>query len=250
MGHLRGGDRLEAGGDEGYAEVGGAVGQRRGGHQLREGVTGGKGDGVIGNDKIPLGIDGPNGHPEAGAHGLGASAPGLAARAARRCRLTRHKDLQLCERPGLTVIDGLVLEVFVPSVILVAVTVAVPAVFSVTLKVCVPKLRAALNGRVALLSLEVVATVSLVVIVFQFVPTALTITLKATPAVCAVGVPVFPEVVPGAAVSPGISTCSLVKSVSYTAMEELPVALLKAVEPPVLPAVTNWICTLSTYKRS
>ena len=44
---------------------------------------------------------------------------------------------------------------------------------------------------------------------FQFASTALTVTLNAPPAVCAVGVPVLPVAVPGAAVSPGRRIWSL-----------------------------------------
>lgn len=56
----------------------------------------------------------------------------------------------------LTVIDGLVLAVFVGSVMSEAVTVAVvPPVFSVTLKFFVPAANAASAGNVALASLEV-----------------------------------------------------------------------------------------------
>ena len=47
------------------------------------------------------------------------------------------------------------------------------------------------------------ATVSVAVTTFQFASTALTVTLKAPPAVWADGVPVLPLAVPGAAVSPG-----------------------------------------------
>ena len=60
---------------------------------------------------------------------------------------------------------------------------AVPAVFSVTLKLFVPEIRAALAGSSALASLEVTATVSFVLIMFQLASTALTVTLKAVPAV-------------------------------------------------------------------
>ena len=58
-------------------------------------------------------------------------------------------------------------------------------------------------GRVALLSLEVMLTRSLVETKFQLASTALTLTVKALPAVCAEGAPVLPLAVPGAAVSPG-----------------------------------------------
>src|SRR5438552_3883827 len=97
-----------------------------------------------------------------------------------------------------------------------AVTVALPAVLAVMLKLLVPPTRAALAGRAALESLELIATVSFVLITFQFASTALTVTLKAVPAVCAVGVPVFPLAVPGVAVSPGIRSCSLAKGPAVT----------------------------------
>ena len=44
---------------------------------------------------------------------------------------------------------------------------------------------------------------------FQLASTALTITPSPVPATCVVGVPVLPLPVPGAALSPGINTCSL-----------------------------------------
>ena len=42
--------------------------------------------------------------------------------------------------------------------------------------------------------------------------TALTVTVNGLPAVCAVGVPVLPVAVPGAAVSPGSRICSFAKA--------------------------------------
>src|SRR5436853_6308516 len=97
--------------------------------------------------------------------------------------------------------DGLVLAVLVLSVMSLAVTVALPAVFSVTLNVFVPELSAALDGSAALLSDDVMPTLSPTVLTtFQLASTALTVILKAVPAVSAVGVPVFPLEVPGAAV--------------------------------------------------
>jgi len=54
---------------------------------------------------------------------------------------------------------------------------------SVTLKLFVPTERAALAGRTALGSLEVIETVSLVLIKFQLASTALTVTLNALPAI-------------------------------------------------------------------
>ena len=83
-----------------------------------------------------------------------------------------------------------------------------PAVFGVTESVLVPATSAAFAGRLALASVEVMPTVSVELTTFQFASTALTVTLKTPPAVCADGVPVLPEAVPGAAVSPGSRICS------------------------------------------
>ena len=91
-------------------------------------------------------------------------------------------------------------------------TVALPDVFRVTLKLLVPLTSAALAGNAALRSLEVIEIVSLVFTTFQFASTALTVTLKAAPAVCDMGDPVLPLAVPGAAVSPGTSSCKLAKA--------------------------------------
>ena len=62
-----------------------------------------------------------------------------------------------------------------------AVTVALPAVLTVTLKLLLPPTSAALTGNAAFVSLEVMATVSLVTIKFQLASTALTVTVKAAP---------------------------------------------------------------------
>src|SRR3989454_5767998 len=103
-----------------------------------------------------------------------------------------------------------------------AVTVALPAVLSVTLKVFVPEVRVEFAGKAALLSDDVIPTLSLTVLTtFQFASTALTVTLKAVPAVSAVGVPVLPLEVPGAAVSPGASNCNFTKDAAFTVMDEL-----------------------------
>ncbi len=102
-----------------------------------------------------------------------------------------------------------VLAVLMASDTSLAVTVAVPAVPKVTLKVAVPPERAASAGSVAVASLLVMSTVSSAVGGrFQFASTALTVTVKAMPACCGSGVPVLPKAVPGAAVSPGMSNCS------------------------------------------
>src|SRR6266550_2035859 len=118
---------------------------------------------------------------------------------------------------AFTVMDELVLAVLVPSVLSVAVTVRLPPDFKVTLKVFVPATRAALAGSTALLSDEVIATVSVAfVITFQLASTALTVTLNAVPAVWAVGEPVLPVAVPGADASPGANNCSLAKAPTLT----------------------------------
>src|SRR5437899_12465503 len=116
---------------------------------------------------------------------------------------------------------GLVLTVIAGRVTSDAVTVALPAVFRVTLRVFVPLTRAELAGKLALASLELIATVSLVLTTFQLASTALTVTLKAVPAVCAVGVPVLPLAVPGAALSPGSSSCNLVQAPAVTVIAGL-----------------------------
>ena len=127
----------------------------------------------------------------------------------------------------MIVIDGLVLAVFVLSVMSLAVTVALPAVFSVILKVFVPELRVEFAGKAALLSEDVMPALSLIVLTtFQFASTALTVTLKAVPAVSAVGVPVLPVEVPGAAVSPGTTNCNFTKDPAFTVMDELVLAVL------------------------
>src|SRR5262249_10902109 len=126
----------------------------------------------------------------------------------------------------VTLIEGLVLEGIVPCVTSEAVTVAVPAVFSVTLATLLPLTSAPLPGSVAFASLEVIETVSFVLTTFQFASTAFTVTLKAVPAVSAVGVPVLPLAEPGAAVSPGVNSCSLAKAPAFTVTDELVFAVL------------------------
>ena len=100
-----------------------------------------------------------------------------------------------------------------------------PAVLSVTLKLFVPLTSAALAGKAAFVSVDVMATVSFVLITFQLASTAFTETLKAAPAVCAEGVPVFPLVVPGAAVSPGTSNCIFANAPAFTWMAGLVLAV-------------------------
>src|ERR1051325_8383174 len=64
---------------------------------------------------------------------------------------------------------------------------------------------------------------------FQFASTAFMVIASGAPADCAVGVPVLPVVVPGAAVSPGTSNCNRVNAPAFTSKPLLvPVSL-----PPV-----------------
>ena len=126
-------------------------------------------------------------------------------------------------------IAGLVLALLLPSETSEAVSVTEPLVLKVMLKVCVPAASAALEGIVALLSVEVMPTVSVTELTrFQLASTALTVTLKAVPAVCAIGVPVLPLIVPGAAVSPGTSSCSLANPAALTVIDGLVFAVLVA----------------------
>src|SRR5207248_226627 len=120
--------------------------------------------------------------------------------------------------------EGLVLEGLVASVMSLAVMVELPAVLNVTLKVLIPATRAALAGSVSFGSVVVMPTVWVELATFQKSSTALTVTLKAVPAVWAVGAPVLPLAVPGAAVSPGTNSCSLVKAAAFTVMAELVLA--------------------------
>src|SRR5207237_3082957 len=137
------------------------------------------------------------------------------------------KSCSLVKAPTFTVMAGLVLAVLAPSVLSLAVTVRLPAVFRVTLKFFVPATNAALAGNVALTSLEVIPAMSLIVLTkFQLASTALTVTVKGVPAVWAVGVPVLPVPVPGAAVSPDTRSCSFVNAPAFTVIDGLVLAVL------------------------
>jgi hypothetical protein len=117
----------------------------------------------------------------------------------------------------LTVIDGLVLGVLAPFEMSVAVSVWLPPVLRLIEKLFVPETNAASGGKVAPLSEEVIRTVSVTVLIrFQLASTALTVTTKELPASWTVGVPVLPDAVPGAAVSPGTNSCSLVNEPELT----------------------------------
>ena len=78
----------------------------------------------------------------------------------------------------------LVLGLLLPSATSVAVSVKVPLVPKVMLKLAfVPATSAALLGKVALVSVELMPTVSIMVLTkFQLASTALTVALKGVPA--------------------------------------------------------------------
>ena len=118
------------------------------------------------------------------------------------------RTCSLAKVPELTVMDELVPLAMVVCVESEAVKVQLPAVLLVTLMVLVPEVNAPAAGNAALGSVEVIATTSLVLTTFQLASTAFTLRLNALPADWTVGVPVLPPVVPGAAVSPGASTCN------------------------------------------
>ena len=82
---------------------------------------------------------------------------------------------------------------------------------------------AALLSELLIITLDVA-----LLITFQLASTALaTIPLAmALPAVWAMGVPVLPLGVPGAAVSPGRRTCSFVTAPAFTVIEGLVLAVL------------------------
>src|SRR6266536_475615 len=131
--------------------------------------------------------------------------------------------------------DGLVLAVFVLSVMSLAVSVCEPPVLSVTLTVRVPADNAPLAGKVALESVEVMPTACVLLTRFQLASTALTVALNAAPAPWAVGVPVLPVAVPGAAVSPGTSNCSFTNAPALTVSSW--VALVRPIEAAVIVGV-------------
>src|SRR5438046_1679170 len=108
-----------------------------------------------------------------------------------------------------------------------------------------PAAKAALMGNTALLSLEVIPTVSVTVLArFQLASTARTVTVNTLPAVSADAVPVFPVALPGAAVSPGTRRCNLVNVLTFTVMDGLVLAVLLPSEASLavtvaLPAVLS-----------
>ena len=138
--------------------------------------------------------------------------------------------------PALIVVAGLVLAVIRPFVMSVAVNVFEPAVFGGDREVLVPATSAALAGSVALASVEVMPTVSVEVTTFQLASTALTMTLNEPPAVWADGVPVLPDAVPGAAVSPGSRICSFANAPALIVVDGL---VLAVIEPFVMSVDVN-----------
>src|SRR5262249_48042513 len=94
----------------------------------------------------------------------------------------RARRCSLLKGPAVMGIARLVLVVRAGCVTSEAERVASPAVLKVTLRLLLPPDKAAFAGRRALESLEVSATVSLVLTRFQLESTALTVTLKAVPA--------------------------------------------------------------------
>src|SRR5712691_41399 len=106
-----------------------------------------------------------------------------------------NRICSLANTAALTVMAELVFAVLVISVTSLAVTVGLPIVFSVTLKLFVPLTSEEFPGKVALLSEELMLTMSATPLTrFQFASTAFIITLKAVPAFSVLGVPVLPEV--------------------------------------------------------
>ena len=100
-----------------------------------------------------------------------------------------------------------------------------PTVLKVVPYALVPFTSGAFAGRTPFGSLDVIATVSLVLIRFQKASTAFTVMFNGVPAVCARRVPVLPEMVPGAAASPGkiIWNCANAEGVTTTLLEVMPV---------------------------
>src|SRR6266566_1177802 len=152
--------------------------------------------------------------------------------------------------PKVTGMAELVLAVMAEWVTSEPVSVALPALLRVTPKVRVPLLSEALAGNVALLSLEAMATVSLVTTKFHEASTALTVTLKAAQALCAVGAPILPVPVPGAADSPGASNCRPANGPAFT----VTFALVLLVSVPAaslaseLVIVTLGVALLTTFQ--
>ena len=121
----------------------------------------------------------------------------------------------------------------------VAVMDGVPEVVNVTGKGPVPATSAASGGSDAVRSLEVMCTVAVPAMeTFHQASTALTVAATGLPAVDAVGVPVLPVAVPGAATSPASRTCSWVAVPAPTITFELVPAATDG-DPDTQVAVTD-----------
>ena len=139
--------------------------------------------------------------------------------------------------PVLTLMFGLVLAVFVPSVASLAVTVFEPTVLSVTLNVFVPATSAPFAGSVAAPSLDVIATLSVDDTTFQFASTAFTVTVNPVPDVCALGAPVLPVALPADAASPGTRICTFANGPAMVVMLPLVPVMLE-------PSVAVTVCAV------
>src|ERR1051325_2857243 len=112
------------------------------------------------------------------------------------------RSCNLANAPTFTVKVGLVLLVFEPSVMSLAVRVQLPTVQFVRLNDRVPDVSAVFAGNTVFGSVlaRLIVGVTLET-TFQLSSSALTVTLSLAPAVRAVGDPVLPEAVPGASYS-------------------------------------------------
>src|SRR5258706_4975122 len=101
------------------------------------------------------------------------------------------RNCNFTNAPALTVTEA-ALAVLPGSETSLAVTVRVPEVLSVTVKVCEPATSAALSGSTAFASEDVMPTMSVALVIkFQFVSTALTVTVNDVAAVWTAGGPDF-----------------------------------------------------------
>ena len=118
--------------------------------------------------------------------------------------------------------------------------VELPAVLSVTLKFLVPFVNVLFGGKMALLSDEVIAIRCVTFVTgFQFESTEFTVTVTAAPAVCVFGVPVLPVGVPGAALSPGTSNCSLANAPGVTVIDDELAVLLPSLASRAVKVVVD-----------
>src|SRR5439155_1144176 len=139
--------------------------------------------------------------------------------------------------PTLTVIAGLVLLVLLLSVMSEAVSVCEPAVLKVALKALVPVISAASAGNTALVSVELMSTMSLTVAIrFQNASTALTRLPSAAPTRTAGGAPAATLAV--AVTVAWVLTVSLIGAEEPTVMAGLVLAVLV----PAVMSVAVTVC--------